>query len=264
MGTGPLPESCCDDELATVWLWSGHAAYCGPSLQLAAHSGSVHCFALGLDAAFLLRSEATGERRVRSALIPARMSHQIVADGRMLFFYIDPGESLGNLADQMTDRSSAIACRHRDEAELISTWLADPEPDPETLWLRLRGPVMVGAMDERIRTAIRLLQSQPNDSAHKIAAAVNLSPSRFLHLFSEHAGTSFRRYRLWAKMRHAAQAISLGADLTEASAAAGFASPSHFSDTFRTMFGLSATDLFSRPTRLVVAETPTLNPSIES
>jgi len=30
------------------------------------------------------------------------------------------------------------------------------------------------------------------------AAEVNLSTSRFLHLFSATAGTSFRRYRLWA------------------------------------------------------------------
>ncbi len=53
-------------------------------------------------------------------------------------------------------------------------------------------------------------------------------------------------------MCHAAGALSDGADLTTAASEAGFASPSHFSDTFRTMFGLSATALLSRQTRIVV------------
>ena len=101
---------------------------------------------------------------------------------------------------------------------------------------------------------MRILWSRPGDQlrAAEIAAAVNLSPSRFLHVFSAHAGTSFRRYRLWARMCHAAGALSDGADLTTASAEAGFASPSHFSDTFRTMFGLSATALLSSQVRIVV------------
>ena len=78
MVSQPLPETCCEAP-PTVWLSSGHAAYIGPSLQLDAHSGSVDCFALGLDAPFTLRSGDGLERRARSALIPARTRHQVVA-----------------------------------------------------------------------------------------------------------------------------------------------------------------------------------------
>lgn len=255
MVSQPLPETCCD-ELPTVWLWSGHAAYWGPSLRLDTHSGSVDCFALGLDAPFTVRSDGAAERRARSALIPARTRHQVLAgDGRMMFFYVDPsGAGSRNLVDQMTDSTSTIAYDHRDEAALISTWRDAPLPDPEILRKSVLGTAEAGPIDERIRTAMGILRSRPGDqvSAAEIAAAVDLSPSRFLHLFSEHAGTSFRRYRLWARMCHAAAALSDGADLTIASAEAGFASPSHFSDTFRTMFGLSATALLSSQTRIVV------------
>ncbi len=250
-----LPETCCD-ERPTVWLWSGHAAYVGPSLRLDTHSGSVDCFALGLDAPFALRSGDAAERRARSALIPARTPHQVIAgDGRMMFFYVDPSAAgSANVLGQMTDRTTGIAFDHRDEPALIAACQDVALLEPEILRRSLLGTVEADPIDERIREAMRILRSRPGDqlSAAEIAAAVDLSPSRFLHLFSAHAGTSFRRYRLWARMCHAAGALSDGADLTTASIEAGFASPSHFSDTFRTMFGLSATALLSSRTRIVV------------
>ena len=250
-----LPQTCCD-EAPIVWLWSGHAAYVGPSLQLDMHSGSVDCFALGVDAPFAVRSGDQAGRRARSALIPARTSHQVLAgDGRMMFFYVDPSAGgSGDLLGQMTDRTSTIAFDHRDEPALIAACQDAAGLDPEGLRRSMLGSVVADPIDERIREAMRILRSRPGDqlSATDIAAAVNLSPSRFLHLFSAHAGTSFRRYRLWSKMCHAAAALSDGADLTTASSDAGFASPSHFSDAFRTMFGLSATALLAGQTRIVV------------
>jgi methylphosphotriester-DNA--protein-cysteine methyltransferase len=48
---------------------------------------------------------------------------------------------------------------------------------------------------------------------------------------------------MWARMLYVVQQISNGHDLTGAAIAAGFASPSHFSDTFNRMFGLTASKL---------------------
>ncbi len=173
-----------------------------------------------------------------------------------MFFYVDPSATASeSLFGQMIDRGTPIAFQHRDETALISAWNAAPSPDPEIVRLRLLGAVEVDSIDDRIRAAMRMLRSRPGDqlSAVEIAAAVNLSPSRFLHLFSVHAGTSFRRYRLWVRMCHAAGAFSNGADLTSAASEAGFASPSHFSDAFRTMFGLTATALLAGQARIVVS-----------
>ncbi|SFR28335.1 AraC-type DNA-binding protein [Lentzea waywayandensis] len=198
MTDAALPETCCPAERATIWIWPGQAAYLGPSLELDPHSGSVHCFALGVDAPFLLRI-GDDEREVRSVLIPARTRHQVVSDGRMLFLYLEP-----DLAD------------------------------------------------DRIRAALDLLQAHPCLSAPQVAAELSLSASRFLHLFSAHTGTSFRRYRLWVRMLKVAAATAGGADLTRASAEAGFASPSHFSDSFHDMFGLTASTLLRRNARIVL------------
>lgn len=43
--TAALPQTCCP----SVWLWPGQALYAGPSLNLAPHSGSVWCLAVGIE-----------------------------------------------------------------------------------------------------------------------------------------------------------------------------------------------------------------------
>lgn len=96
-------------------------------------------------------------------------------------------------------------------------------------------------LDPRIEDAIAVLHGlDPHDraSAAQLSALVGLSPSRFLHLFRDHTGTSFRRYRLWLRMLRVAERVQDGTDLTGAAMDAGFASPSHFSDSFHAMFGL--------------------------
>jgi AraC-like DNA-binding protein len=62
-------------------------------------------------------------------------------------------------------------------------------------------------------------------------------------VFRDEPGTSLRRHRLWVRLTHAGMAIAAGDYLTTAAMKAGFASPSHLADRFKTTFGLSATQL---------------------
>ncbi|WP_068013972.1 helix-turn-helix domain-containing protein [Nocardia mexicana] len=238
----------------TVWLWAGHAAYLGPSFHLDTHSTPVHCFALGVDGPFTVATPEGGARRRRSVLVPARTTHRIDAgDGRMLFFYVDPRSAHADrLRAAMSDASEPIATTHRAEAELLAE--LHRGADPDELHRILLGGGDSSIVDERIRRAMNAIVDNPGAdlAAADLAAAAGLSTSRFLHLFAAGAGTSFRRYRLWARMLSVAAAIAAGSDLTRAATDAGFASPSHFSDTFRAMFGLTATTLLSQGTTIVV------------
>jgi methylphosphotriester-DNA--protein-cysteine methyltransferase len=101
------------------------------------------------------------------------------------------------------------------------------------------GAGCLSASFARIQEALAILRSRASSStsAAQVAAAIGLSTPRFLHLFSEHVGTSFRRYRLWSPMLRVAQSVAAGQTLTRAASDAGFASPSHFSDAFRDLFG---------------------------
>ena len=249
-----LPETCCPPAPATLWLGAGHAIYRGGSLRLGPHSGSVHCLAVGIEADFTV-TDATGLYRARSALIAPRWVHHVDAHGgQMLFCYLDAGSHRAASCRAMVTRQERIGLNHERESTLIDlAQAADPDP-----WLILDAAGSDGrsAIDARIQAAIEALRADPGiamTAAH-FASEAHLSPSRFLHLFSENAETSFRRYRLWARMAHVGKAVSKGIDLTTASTEAGFASPSHFSDAFRRMCGLSASALFSAGARIVILD----------
>ncbi|WP_280330754.1 AraC family transcriptional regulator [Nocardia wallacei] len=248
--TAALPERAT----RMVWLWAGHAAYLGPSFHLDAHSTPVHCFAFGVDAPFRVTTPSAGVRTRRSVLVPARTVHRIDAsDGRMLFFYLDPRSvHADRLRAAMLDRSEPIASAHRAEDKLFAA--LSGRADPEEIRRILLEGEAPGVADHRIRQAMNTILEDPaaDLGAPQLAAAAGLSTSRFLHLFAACAGTSFRRYRQWARMLSVASAVAAGSDLTTAATAAGFASPSHFSDTFRAMFGLTATTLLSQGTVIVV------------
>ena len=123
-----------------------------------------------------------------------------------------------------------------------------------TLRRIIAGPEAPATIDERIRAVMNTIVDDPagQAGAAELAADLGISTSRFLHLFSADAGTSFRRYRLWARLLSVAGAVVEGVDLTRAAADAGFASASHFSDTFRTLFGLTATSVLTQGVRIVL------------
>ncbi|MFD4356501.1 helix-turn-helix domain-containing protein [Nocardia sp. NPDC058518] len=254
MGGPALPETRCHAQ-ATVWLWPGHAVYRGPSLRLDAHCGTVHCLAVGLDAPFTLHV-GDREETVRSALIPPRMIHRVVCNGeRMLFCYIDPSSPQATSCwNRMTAHNQGIGLAHSEEADLIGL-AARLEFDPVAAVDLACGPGATN-IDPRIVAAAATLQAHPArpNSAAELAAEAHLSTSRFLHLFNAHAGTSFRRYRMWARMLSVGRAVAKGTDLTTASSDAGFASPSHFSDAFHAMCGLTASSLLAAGTRVVVLD----------
>ncbi|MGW4091258.1 helix-turn-helix domain-containing protein [Nocardia sp. NPDC004750] len=240
---------------AILWLWPGQAIYRGPSLRPDAHSTAVNCLAVGLDAPFTLATDAV-THTVRSALIPPRRVHRVVAGGdQMMFCYLDPG-SRGARAcrDRMIRWHAEFGLGHRAEAALATAASATC-PDPRSL-AELIGAGPAPTPDDRVAEAMAALLAHParEFAAARFAAAAHLSESRFLHLFAAQAGTSFRRYRLWARMLGVGRALAEGANLTAASADAGFSSPSHFSDAFRTLFGLSATTLLATGVRIVVLD----------
>ncbi|MFD0360912.1 helix-turn-helix domain-containing protein [Nocardia sp. GCM10030253] len=213
---------------------------------------------MGIDAPFVLRASGFAERNVHTALIPARTMHQIVSDsGRMLFFYLDPGSARSrSIRNLMLEQSPTICLHHRAQFPIIRHLRDSDSPNLGQLRERILGALESQKIDERIHAAMVTIRDQPagNPAAAELAARAGLSTSRFLHLFSAHAGTSFRRYRMWARMLYVAAALSKGMDLTRAATEAGFASPSHFSDTFHTIFGLTATAVISTGVQIVAED----------
>lgn len=244
MVVAALPET--DGTVDRVlYLAVGRALYIGPSLDLAPHSTSVHCLVLGVDAPFRLRTDDRPEVVARSALIPPRRGHQVVATATtMMFAYLDttPVRAAAH-SRRMLVGHGEFALHHEREEELIELASGRRAHDLSAV-LASADTASGPRVDERIRESIDYL-SDPLavTSAAATAAHVAMSPSHFLHTFAAQTGTSFRRYKLWMRMLRVAVAVDAGASFTDAAAIAGFASSSHFSDAFRAMFGLTPTAL---------------------
>ena len=235
-----LPQTC----YPSVWLWPGQALYAGPSLNLAPHSGSVWCLAVGIDGPLSVATAngITGE--VHSVLIPPRLTHQLTCYGTgLVSCYLEPTSVRADAGrDKFREWRGEIGVGHVDEDRLRFT----PADDDNALhWLDLAAPAAQRRIDARIAHAARRIRRDPAAavSSRELAADAGLSESRFLHLFRDELGTSLRRYRLWVRLTHAGAAIAAGDNLTTAAMKAGFASPSHLADRFKTTFGLSATQL---------------------
>ncbi|WP_067814327.1 AraC family transcriptional regulator [Nocardia inohanensis] len=257
-GLGALSRTCCP----TVWLWAGQALYAGAALDLAPHSGSVWCLAVGVDGPFTVRVGDGAPLVARSALIPPRTTHQLVADGRMIFCYLDPASDRAAAGRNRMQWRDTIGSGHGEEAELIrlGARLLATEPgeggdDLACDWLERAAPGSAGAVDPRIAEAAQWIRADPAGSvgAGELAARLYLSESRFLHLFRRELGTSLRRYRVWIRLLHAAALLDTGCDLTTAAIESGFATPSHLAHRFRTTFGLSAGKLLGTGVRLRVS-----------
>ncbi|WP_167769011.1 AraC family transcriptional regulator [Nocardia sp. CS682] len=239
----------------TLWLWQGQAAYLGPSFQLDTHSTPVQCFVLGVDETVTVRTPDGGRWQRRSVLIPARTAHKLESSGRVLFYYLDPrSAAAARLRAAMREPTTPVATGHRDESALTALLNQPRHPDPRVLRRIITGPEPPATIDERIRAVMNTIVNEPagQSGAAELAADLGISTSRFLHLFSANAGTSLRRYRLWARLLSVAGAVAEGIDLTRAAADAGFASASHFSDTFRTLFGLTATAVLAQGMNIVL------------
>lgn len=94
--------------------------------------------------------------------------------------------------------------------------------------------------DERIKTALFYLENNKNRviPLTEIAKVSYLSPSRFLHLFKNELGITYRRAQLWIKIVHSFPYLQEHS-ITETAYQYGFSDSAHYSKIFKQNFGFS-------------------------
>jgi AraC-like DNA-binding protein len=237
-----------------LWLGQGYAGYLGPALTIDPHSTAVACLGVGIDSPFTFRAAPVGDVTARSAYSPARHEHQLIPRrGRMLFVFLEP-TSLATVDYTVHMRRviGPFGFDHRAEDQLVAA-SQDQNVDFGRI-LRHLNVSVPRIMDPRIKEAIRTVRADPASeaSAEKFARQLGLSTSYFLRLFGGQTATSFRRYKLWARMIHAAGGFAAGHDLTRCAVDAGFDSLSHFSRTFHSMFGMSPSALVNTGAQICI------------
>lgn len=186
--------------------------------------------------------------RQKLAIVPPYQSHQVVSDcGQVICILIEPerlasGE-LDSLIRDLNDpvqQAEYVTCMRAAAARLAccSESELSAEEFDEIVFGR---PLEQRNIDPRIQSVLDDLKHDGLESqnlATDFAKSIKLSASRFLHLFKEQTGVSFRNYRMWHRARtfllHANQSNSL----TDVALSLGYPDSSHFSHSIRKTYGL--------------------------
>jgi AraC-like DNA-binding protein len=109
-------------------------------------------------------------------------------------------------------------------------------------------------IDPRIARAITRLNdfSGVTVTAADCAASVNLSQSRFLHLFKDQTGISFRAFRAWKRARHLLHFVNADINLAHLAQDIGYPDSTHFSHSIRRFYGLQPRAIFSGSRNLAI------------
>lgn len=222
-------------------LGADRALYQGNLPSTGMHCHPCPVLLMGLSGRFGLQFPDAEPATCRSALISAGVEHLFDPRGESVaLIYLEPDapEScalrpwMNSSAGVVWDPCSASRVRgvtdarlnHFDLPGLLGRTLPQAPP-----------------LEPRVARAMRYLRTHADRAPGRseTAALVHLSTSRFNHLFSAHAGASFRDYRVWSQLRAAIASMARHPRLTDAALEGAFVDSSHFSRRFRDTFGMT-------------------------
>jgi len=225
-------------------VWPAAMIVWGPGFRSAAHRH--HCVQLVMTLRGDMR--VRGGPRTRwvkcgAALVRPDAVHEMDAPGATVIIgFIDAESEVGAALSERI--IGDIMCVPADD---VRRWRSMLGPTPSNAraerWLTtcLLNRKRAVAIDPRVRqvlTHFRRPRALLYDSSLKALARIaGLSPSRFMHLFTESTGVPVRPFVLWLRLQSAACDLLNGASVTSAAHAAGFSDAAHLTRTFRRMLG---------------------------
>ena len=183
----------------------------------------------------------------------AGVTHRLEpTDEAIILAYLEPTSTIGAAAQRMLGSISIVAPLPNDALvrELRNAIAEGASEKAESLLNRLFGnvqPVVGQKSDPRVAALVHSSEFRgvPPPLA-QAAQRIGLSPSRLSHLFADEMGIAYRAFAKWRKLLATLDAVSCGADLTQAAHEGGFADSAHFSRTFKDTFGLTPSNALFR------------------
>jgi AraC family transcriptional regulator len=243
-----------------VLVWDEQAIFLGQAANASLHESPAIKVCIGLDGSFGLRSsEADVWTDYDSAIIAPGSPHAI--DGRhnrMAMLLLVPEAKLAQpLApifthNVITRPSSGTTSNIRSIFDGIEERISSGE-QVEEISDRMVMAISSGddqTIDPRVAQSIEWIRASREEgiSVAEIAAGVELSESRFSHLFTENVRIPVRRYLLWLRLRDSMHLLAQGKSLTETAHEAGFSDSAHLTRTFRGMLGIAPSALIKEST----------------
>ena len=221
------------------------AGYSDPELHR--HSAAHILISLGGKIDLITENE---KRKCKGILIPTGMAHTANTDkNKVLVFLFDNTTSVANqikiltvLSDEVVDEIAKAYYYFEESDKSYSSYRKFIKCVYECTHIKIKENMV---MDERIRGALTYIQLNLNEAitCSDVANYVFLSEGRFSHLFKKQVGMSFSAYLVYQRIMATYAEIIKGKSITEAAIKAGFSSSSHFAETNKRLFGLSASTI---------------------
>jgi AraC-like DNA-binding protein len=194
--------------------------YRGPTTRGTLHRHAAFQIAIGIGGDVQV-VDAAGTHHQAQALVVAPMArHSLLPAADLLTFFIEPQCTF---ADRLRERyPSGITAA----------------PELRDLCEDDIGMSLSIALDPRLVQALNLLRDNSIPMA-TLAATVGLSPQRLRALAREQLGMPLPRWRVWTRLRRAAEALQAGQSLSEAASVAGFSDQAHLTRQMREMMGIT-------------------------
>jgi AraC-like DNA-binding protein len=204
-------------------IGEGYAVYRGPTTSGTVHRHAAFQIMVGQPDKVEVVDAAGATNRSVALVVPPMYPHCLLATPHVLVFFVEPHCVY---ADELR--------RHYGDGITAAPELRDLSEDD----IRSMGNRGSEELDPRLVLALNALTDNAI-ALPVVAARVGLSPQRLRALAREQLGMPLARWRVWTRLRRAAEALQGGQSVADAATAAGFADQAHLSRQVREMMGLT-------------------------
>jgi AraC-like DNA-binding protein len=216
-------------------------------------SGAFHVY-VAIEGGLRLSLEGAAESYGELAVVLPDVRHTIASDHRSVICVLIEPETVGAGAlDALAKRVSGAERRFfADRIRAVyAQWLLQPcggEIGSVAFDIMCFGEALPRrALDPRVMRAIAQIGRFCGEpvTAASCAVEAGLSSSRFLHLFKQETGISFRAFRAWKRARHLLHFANQDLNLAHLAQDIGYPDSTHFSHSIRRFYGLKPRAIFS-------------------
>lgn len=223
--------------------------------------GSITIYA-ALEKPFRLCLDGQKWEKRKLAVIPPYLAHRIETDDQMICSIMVEPESIdaANCNFMNNPGPSAVEQRvlldriHQGYRLLQAIGVGDTVEGLDVDRLFFGQEIEKKTMDPRIARITEKIKQNPayNYTAEECADEAELSFSRFLHLFRDEVGVTFRKFRAWKRARNLLYHVNRTSTLTDIALEIGYPDSTHFSHSIRQIYGLRPTEIFAGSRRLAI------------
>jgi AraC-like DNA-binding protein len=205
---------------------------------------------ISLSAPIVLTQKEDSQFEFKNCLVKSDVVHQLSCEAEHLLLLFYPTSSIGHYLSQLT-RNEIAEFNHPilEELKKCSVLFGAGDIDFEGYIIEIKSILKVFSCecvaenhykDERIKTAIEYLETNFDRviSLKEIAEKCFLSESRFLHLFKENTGITYRKVQQWNKVSQSLRVLK-SQSITTTAHQFGFTDSSHYSKVFKDTFGFN-------------------------